>query len=93
MDENVIAKAKALSQELANDPVIKEYLRLKKEIENNEEIKSLNENIMLLKRQKASLEEIKAAEMEYNNHPLMANYLELQKEAFSILKEIRDIIG
>ena len=60
--------------------------------DSDEEIKSLQENIMLMKRQHASYEEIKAAEEAYNSHPIVSNFLVVQEEVEELLRQIKQII-
>ena len=92
MNDEVIARANELIKTIKDDPMVKEYMRLKEEMETNPEILSLKENIMLAKIQKLPLEEIIAAEQLYKNHPIVANFFALQEEVNALLEEIKNIL-
>ena len=77
---------------------VKQYLLIKKEIESSKEIALLREKLkkaqkdMALSMGDVSYKEKKdiyyKAKREYEDHPLVVNYLSLQDEVYSLLKEL-----
>ena len=89
--DKVLEKAKELRALLDETPEMKEYLKNKELLENNNDVYELKQNIANLKA-KGKLEEAKNLEKLYNSHPLVNNY-EMSKEAlYELLKTIQNII-
>ena len=87
-----IELAKELKEEILNDPLIKEYLRIKKLYESDDEINSLKREIALAKTQHKDVlhKELLA---KYNSHPLVVNYNVLKEEVNNYLLEISKIVN
>ena len=88
MDE-ILAKAQELKVALNDTKEFKEFLRLKKLYDENEEIKSLRTQMKIYKDNKVVLAKINK---EYESHPLVNNYLHAKKEVEAILGVVKDII-
>lgn len=90
MDE-VIKKANELRAAIDDTPEMKEYLKNKELLENNEDVIALKHNIANLKAQ-GKLKEASNLQEIYDSHPLVNNY-EASKEAlYQLLKTIENII-
>lgn len=87
----VIEKAEELRQEILLLPEVKEYLRLKEVIENNEELRGLREEIAHLANDKKMKERDNLLAI-YKAHPLVVNYEQSREEVMEILNTIRDIL-
>jgi cell fate (sporulation/competence/biofilm development) regulator YmcA (YheA/YmcA/DUF963 family) len=90
MDE-ILTKAKEIREEVDNLPQVKEYYRLKKLYENDDELKRLRGEIARLasegkNKQRKALLEI------YNSHPLVSNYNQAKEEVIILLNEIKNIL-
>ncbi len=92
-----------LKTAMMNDEVFKEYLRLKKLMDNNQELIALAAKIREHQKnmtQNMDNDEIYFKEKEiyedllknYESHPLVSNYETVKKEAFEILNNVKDII-
>ena len=90
--DKLIELSEELKKELDSLPLFQEYSFLKKEIENNKELKELKRKIILAKKDN-NLEEHQRLLDEYNSHPLVVNFLELQEEVLDYLKTIGDILN
>ena len=89
--DKVLEKAKELRALIDETPEMKEYLKNKELLENNNDVYELKQNIANLKAQ-GKLAEAKNLEDIYNNHPLVNNF-EASKEAlYELLKTIESII-
>ena len=88
MDE-ILKKAEEIKAELYSLPEVKEYLKLKKLVEENEEIQSLN---IQLKQVNGDEELEKKLLEELNNNPLLINYNQAKDEVIGILNIIGGII-
>ena len=91
MDE-IIKKSQVLRGELEKLPLFQEYKRVKNIYENNEEIKELKTLIVRAKNENR-LDEHEALLEKLHNHPLYINYMELDNEVKSYLKEISDYLN
>ena len=77
-----------LKKELDSLPLFQEYKRIKNLVDNSEELKELKREIAKsLKDQKDTLLK------QYNSHPLMVNYKELENEVSEYLLQICEIIN
>ena len=89
--DKVLEKAKELRALIDETPEMKEYLKNKELLENDEDVYELKQNIANLKA-KGKLEEANNLEKLYNEHPLVNNF-EVSKEAlYELLKTIQNII-
>lgn len=87
----IIEAAITLKENLLNEPLIKEYLRVKTFFENNEELKLKREEIALAKANESPA--YYSLKKEYENHPLVVNYYSLKGEVYELLKEIENELG
>ena len=92
-----------VSQILSNEPLVKEYLSLKNQIENSKELSSLkaeivaHEKAMTLNmnndeiyfKEKAIYEELKA---KFDNNPLVINFTNVSEELSSLLNEVKNVL-
>ena len=90
--DKLIELSEELKKELDSLPLFQEYSFLKKEIENNKELKELKRKIILAKKDN-NVEEHQRLLDKYNSHPLVVNFLELQEEVLDYLKTIGDILN
>ena len=88
---------------LNDNPLVKEYLTLKKQIEESDELKSLREQIVIHEKamtqnmsdddvyfnEKEIYEDLKS---EYDNNPLIVNFNNVSEELSSLLNEIKDTL-
>ena len=88
MDE-IKQKTLELKASLNELEEFKEYFRLKKLYDENEEIKSL---LIQIKNSKKDSKEYKLLVEQYNSYPLVVNLLEAEEEVEKILLTVRDII-
>ena len=88
----------SLKEELYSLPLIKEFLKIKQEINDNERLSNLDKNIKRLQHQccknndKLAKEEYLKLKEEFDNDPLVVNYQILYEEVNDLLKEIKQIL-
>lgn len=88
----------SLKEELYSLPLIKEFLKIKQEINDNERLSHLDKNIKRLQHQicknndKAAKEKYLKLKEEFDNDPLVVNYQILYEEVNNLLKEIKQIL-
>ena len=87
-----IELAKELKEEILKDPLVVEYLRVKKLYESNDEINQLKRDIALAK---AHHNDGLHKELldKFNSHPLVVNYNFLKAEVNEYLLEISKIVN
>lgn len=85
----IIKKSEELKTSLLELEEVKEYLRLKQLYLSNEEIRSLE---ILLERTPKEDKQYKLIKKEYDNHPLVINYLKAKEEVDKILFMIKEIL-
>lgn len=90
MDE-VIELSKKLKSEIDNLPEMKEYLKLKKLIENDDELAKMRLDIARLANEKKYEERDNLLQI-YNSHPLVNNFYLAEEEIKSLLQSIKNII-
>ena len=88
----------SLKEELYSLPLIKEFLKIKQEINDNERLLNFDKNIKRLQHQscknndKLAKEEYLKLKEEFDNDPLIVNYQILYEEVNNLLKEIKQIL-
>ena len=87
----VIEKTIELKEEILSRTEVKEYLRLKEILKNNEELQGLRQEIARLTDEN-KLEERDNLLTVYNAHPLIVNYTLAKEEVAALLNTIKDII-
>lgn len=90
--DKLISLSKNLREELDKLPLFQEYLLLKKEVDTNNDLQFLKKEIVMAKKEGRN-EDHERYLNEYNNHPLMVNFLTLENEVKDYLKEISDILN
>ena len=90
MDE-ILTKAKEIREEVDNLPQVKEYYRLKKLYENDDELKRLRGEIARIAREGKNKQRKALLEI-YNSHPLVSNYNQAKEEVIILLNEIKNIL-
>lgn len=90
--DKVIQKAIEIRQSIEQIPEVKEYLRLKEIIENDEELKDFRKKIIELKNKNMLTEAMNLQEL-HDQHPLVHNFYSLKEELRTILQMVKDIIG
>ena len=89
--DKVIELAKELREEINNLPEVIEYNKLKKILENDEELKAMRKEIARLKMEGKEEERNNLLKV-YNFHPLVNNFYLAEQEVQSILLTIKNII-
>lgn len=89
--DKVIDIANQLSSAIKDLPEVKEYLKLKSLLMNNEELKELRTNIARLA-DEGKLEERDNLLKIYNSNPLVNNFESSKKEVEQILFQIKNIL-
>ena len=84
--------AQELKDELDKLPLFIEHKSLKKQIENNSELKELKKQIALAKLHNDN-ELHKSLLDKYNNHPLIVNYQAIEIEVYEYLNQISQIVN
>ena len=90
MDE-VIELSKKLKEEIDNLPEMKEYLKLKKLLENDAQLAKMRLDIARLTNEKKYEERDNLLKI-YNSHPLVNNFYLAEEEIKSLLQSIKNII-
>lgn len=92
-----------VKESLFSLPLVKEYLKIKEQVENNEELASFDKLLTKYKKEmtnnfandeaykisKSNYEEILS---KYENHPLVVNYKALKEEVADLLNEVKSIL-
>ncbi len=92
-----------VKESLFSLPLVKEYLNIKEQVENNEELASFDKLLTKYKKEmtnnfaddeaykisKSNYEEIIS---KYENHPLVVNYKALKEEVTDLLNEVKLIL-
>lgn len=89
--DDVIELSKKLKTEIDNLPEMKEYLKLKKLIENDDELAKMRLDIARLANEKKYEERDNLLQI-YNSHPLVNNFYLAEEEIKSLLQSIKNII-
>ena len=89
--DKVLEKAKELRAEIDQTPEMKEYLKYKELLENNEDVIELKHNIANL-RAKGKIKEADNLQALYDNHPLVVNYLASKEALLQLLRTIESMI-
>ena len=89
--DKVLEKAKELRALIDETPEMKEYLKNKELLENNQDVYELKQSIANLKAQ-GKLAEAKNLEDIYNSHPLVNNFEASKEVLYELLKTIQNII-
>ena len=90
--DRIIEKTWDLKRNLDELELFKEYKSVKKSIENSEELRELKKQIVRAKNENR-IEDQKFLLEQYNTHPLVINFNELEEEVASYLKEVSDILN
>lgn len=89
--DKLLESVKQLNEMLKEEPLVKEYLEVKKIHDSNEEICQLRKQILLAK-QDNKKEEYNILLHKYNTHPIVSNYLSLHEEVMDLLTTVRQEI-
>lgn len=81
-----------LKKELDNSSLIKEYRNLKSEIENNEELNEIALRLKMSAKLSQDKTEFLALKAQYENHPLIVNYKEVEQQVNDLLIMLKDIL-
>jgi len=85
--ETIESISRKIHDELMTYPEVKEYFRLKKLIEESNELSDLKKQIEnSCKTNKKQFENFKK---KYDSHPLIINYNQIKEEVLSLLNEIK----
>lgn len=91
--------ADTINKEIKDSFIYKRYLYLKKEIDENKELKSLKDELEKLKnvicksKDKELVDLYYEKEKSYKKHPLVEEYLCVKEEVNDLLKDIVDILS
>lgn len=83
--------AKEIEEKIYDLPEAKEYLKLKKIIEENEEIQTLQKEI-ISKQNSGQIEEANALISRLNSNPIVINFNSVKEELAITLRQISDIL-
>lgn len=103
MNNDIKEQVLKIKNILLSDPKIKEFLNLKEEVKNNKEIleyqdkiralqKKMTTNVMDKEKYEVAKKEYLEVLDQYQNHPLVYNYIKLSEEIKDILLEIKEIL-
>lgn len=103
MNNDIKEQVLKIKNILLSDPKIKEFLKLKEEVKNNKEIleyqdkirtlqKKMTTNVMDKEKYEVAKKEYLEVLDQYQNHPLVYNYIKLSEEIKDILLEIKEIL-
>lgn len=103
MNNDIKEQVLKIKNILLSDPKIKEFLELKEEVKNNKEIleyqdkiralqKKMTKNVMDKEKYEVAKKEYLEVLDQYQNHPLVYNYIKLSEEIKDILLEIKEIL-
>ena len=103
MNNDIKEQVLKIKNILLSDPKIKEFLELKEEVKNNKEIleyqdkiralqKKMTKNVMDKEKYAVAKKEYLEVLDQYQNHPLVYNYIKLSEEIKDILLEIKEIL-
>lgn len=97
--------AKALNEYICNLEIVKEYQILEKQIQADEKLKKLDQEIKALQKRimkeksqrdeqaQSTIDYYEQRKSEYENHPLVVNYLYCKDEVNQLLQYINDQIN
>ena len=91
MSDAVIEKTKEVRSSFEELPEVKEYLKLKELLENDQTLKQMRLDIARLKAE-GKIEERDNLLKVYNSHPLVNNFYLAKEEVKSILKTIQSML-
>lgn len=92
MNNDLIKKANELHDKLHESPIILNFLALKKQIDNNDELNKLYKTIKTFCHDEKHLDEYILAKNKYHNHPLIINFYNLKEQVEDLLFEIKEIL-
>lgn len=84
--------AQEIKDYLLSLPEVKEYIALKKDYETDEKLNELKKLIIRAKNENR-MDDYKSLKKEFDEHPLVNNYLNAKEEVKNILKEISNILN
>ena len=104
MNKNIQDKSKALNQWILDQEIVKEYQRYETLVQNNQELKALEEELKHLQRQivqakhrqedcQEIIQEYQMKKKDFDENPLIYNYLALKIEVNTLLNQIQDDIN
>ncbi len=88
--DKILEVAQQIKQEIDSYPEIQEFLKNKELFENSNELKALRKEIAIAKENKS--DNYDDLVVKYNSHPLVVNFEESKKEAYSILNIVKEAI-
>lgn len=91
MNDPIIDKAKEVRSSLEELEEVKEYLKLKTLLENDESLRKMRHDIARLKKEN-KIEERDNLLKIYNSHPLVNNFYIAKEEVKAILKNIQTML-
>ncbi len=104
LNKNIQDKSKALNQWILDQEIVKEYQRYETLVQNNQELKALEEELKHLQRQivqakhrqedcQEIIQEYQMKKKDFDENPLIYNYLALKIEVNTLLNQIQDDIN
>lgn len=90
--------AKSINEEILSNPLVREYLELKKDIENDEFLQSKRDYLDVLRKQickdkNRDSEEYYSILEEYKNNPKVKRFEYLKSEIRGLIVDISDILS
>lgn len=104
MNKKIEEKAKTLNQWILNQEVVKEYQRYEKMIQDNQELKEMEDELKDLQQQIVNqkhlngdctelIQRYENKKDQFDHHPILFNYLVLKQEVNDLLCQIQDDIN
>lgn len=95
----IIKKSKDLNLKLKTNAMVEEFLKLRKEIENNNYLKEINDKKEFYKKEYCHSKDLKMKkeylkyEKEYHDHILVIQYNNVKEDVFDLLNEMSKILS
>lgn len=80
-----------LRKDLYQNPLIKEYFSLKKQLDENKDILKLNEDLKTAT-SNGNIDLLNKLKLEYDNHPIVNNFKIIKDEVDNLLLQIKEIL-
>ncbi len=92
MNNEIRNSLNKVKKDLFNEPIIKEYLRLKELLENSDELSKLRKQISFLQNchpSNENREEYYKILKQYNDDPLVIQFKSVADEVYDLLEEVK----
>ena len=90
--DKIIELTEELKLALEEEPLFIEYKKVKNEVDNSSELNELKKLIVRAKNENR-LDDHKVLVNQYENHPMMLNFRQLEIEMYDYLSEVSNILN